>query len=372
MDGDPRFVVSRSPRRLGFYRNFERALSLAPRRARRYVALADQDDAWHPDKLETLLGASSATRSSSTATRGSSTRDGRARRRHLLGAAPQQPHRPALAAGRQHGHRRRVAASARELLDDALPFPPAQFAPLPRPLARASSRWRSARSRSSTGRSTTTSSTAARRSATPPPTACRRCASAWPRLRRDPRERVRLWRSTTSSTSAGCCSSPPCWSMRCGGAHGAGQAPRARRASCDAERSLAGARPALGGAARASCSAATETLGAEWMLAYALRLAAGCSTATRARAAAARPAPRRRAAAEPRAAARRRAGRRGPGARDRRRRSRRSSSPSRDDAPARVNLLDPDDRPQALLRRLHREVQPRPAARRARARACAS
>ena len=28
--GDPRFLVSRSPRRLGFYRNFERALALAP------------------------------------------------------------------------------------------------------------------------------------------------------------------------------------------------------------------------------------------------------------------------------------------------------------------------------------------------------
>ena len=30
-DGDDRFAVSRSPERLGFYRNFERALSMAPR-----------------------------------------------------------------------------------------------------------------------------------------------------------------------------------------------------------------------------------------------------------------------------------------------------------------------------------------------------
>ena len=52
--GDPRFVLSRSPRRLGFYRNFERALSLAPEAAR-YVALADQDDVWNADKLATLL-----------------------------------------------------------------------------------------------------------------------------------------------------------------------------------------------------------------------------------------------------------------------------------------------------------------------------
>ncbi len=51
---DPRFVVSRSPERIGFYRNFERAMSLAPAAAD-YVALADQDDRWDPDKLEVLL-----------------------------------------------------------------------------------------------------------------------------------------------------------------------------------------------------------------------------------------------------------------------------------------------------------------------------
>jgi glycosyltransferase involved in cell wall biosynthesis len=53
VEGDARFVVSRSSRRRGFYRNFERALELVPADAR-YVALADQDDAWDPDKLETL------------------------------------------------------------------------------------------------------------------------------------------------------------------------------------------------------------------------------------------------------------------------------------------------------------------------------
>ncbi|MDQ6817501.1 MAG: glycosyltransferase [Actinomycetota bacterium] len=52
--GDPRFLLSRSPRRLGFYRNFERALSLAPAGAE-YVAMADQDDRWRPEKLEALL-----------------------------------------------------------------------------------------------------------------------------------------------------------------------------------------------------------------------------------------------------------------------------------------------------------------------------
>ncbi len=54
VEGDPRFVVSRSPRRLGFYRNFERALHMVPQGAA-HVTLADQDDVWHPDKLETLL-----------------------------------------------------------------------------------------------------------------------------------------------------------------------------------------------------------------------------------------------------------------------------------------------------------------------------
>jgi glycosyltransferase involved in cell wall biosynthesis len=54
--GDERFVVSRSPRRLGFYRNFERALRMAPAEAR-LIALCDQDDRWHPEKLATLRGA---------------------------------------------------------------------------------------------------------------------------------------------------------------------------------------------------------------------------------------------------------------------------------------------------------------------------
>jgi hypothetical protein len=53
---DPRFTVSRSPRRLGFYRNFERALEMAPG-STGLIALCDQDDRWHPDKLVTLRGA---------------------------------------------------------------------------------------------------------------------------------------------------------------------------------------------------------------------------------------------------------------------------------------------------------------------------
>lgn len=53
---DPRFVVSRSPRRLGAYENFHRALRMVPPGVG-YVALSDQDDRWHPEKLATLIEA---------------------------------------------------------------------------------------------------------------------------------------------------------------------------------------------------------------------------------------------------------------------------------------------------------------------------
>jgi glycosyltransferase involved in cell wall biosynthesis len=51
--GDPRFSVSRAPEWIGFYRNFERALTLVPPETQ-LIALSDQDDVWHPDKLKTL------------------------------------------------------------------------------------------------------------------------------------------------------------------------------------------------------------------------------------------------------------------------------------------------------------------------------
>jgi hypothetical protein len=52
--GDSRFVISRSKEPLGFYRNFERALAMVPDSAA-FVALADQDDRWYPDKLAELI-----------------------------------------------------------------------------------------------------------------------------------------------------------------------------------------------------------------------------------------------------------------------------------------------------------------------------
>ena len=54
--GDDRFVVCENGERLGFYRNFERALRLV-REDAEYVALCDQDDVWLPAKLTTLLDA---------------------------------------------------------------------------------------------------------------------------------------------------------------------------------------------------------------------------------------------------------------------------------------------------------------------------
>lgn len=53
---DPRFTLSRGEERLGVYRNFERTLGMVPAEAE-LVAFADQDDRWHPDKLETLVWA---------------------------------------------------------------------------------------------------------------------------------------------------------------------------------------------------------------------------------------------------------------------------------------------------------------------------
>lgn len=51
---DARFTVSPAPERLGFYRNFERAIQLAPDEYE-LIALSDQDDRWYPEKLATLV-----------------------------------------------------------------------------------------------------------------------------------------------------------------------------------------------------------------------------------------------------------------------------------------------------------------------------
>jgi glycosyltransferase involved in cell wall biosynthesis len=125
VEGDRRFVVSRSSRRLGFFRNFERALAMAPVDTR-FVAMADQDDCWHPDKLSTLieaLGSAQLVYSDArvVARSGdviSDTYWSRRRNNHtdLLSL---------LVANAVTGA---ASLMRRELLDYALPFPPAQFA----------------------------------------------------------------------------------------------------------------------------------------------------------------------------------------------------------------------------------------------------
>ena len=51
LDGDPRFVLLEHSDRVGFYANFERGLVAALHLNPEHVALCDQDDVWHPDKI---------------------------------------------------------------------------------------------------------------------------------------------------------------------------------------------------------------------------------------------------------------------------------------------------------------------------------
>ncbi len=118
---DPRFRISRAPARLGFYRNFERALSMVPEEAE-CVTLADQDDRWAPDKLEVLvetLGESQLTYSDARVV----SADGR-----LISETYWSRRRP------NHSNLASLLISntitgaaalfRRELLDRVLPFPP--------------------------------------------------------------------------------------------------------------------------------------------------------------------------------------------------------------------------------------------------------
>jgi hypothetical protein len=125
LEGDPRFVVSRSPRRLGFYRNFERALALAPKSAE-YVAMADQDDLWHPDKLETLLREIGQSKLVYSDARIVGT-DG-AVRSDTYWAERRNNHTDIASLLMANSVTGAASLLPREVLDDALPFPPAQFA----------------------------------------------------------------------------------------------------------------------------------------------------------------------------------------------------------------------------------------------------
>ena len=51
---EPRFHLLKNSDNVGFYLNFERCLRNVPRDSQ-FIALCDQDDVWHPDKLLRLL-----------------------------------------------------------------------------------------------------------------------------------------------------------------------------------------------------------------------------------------------------------------------------------------------------------------------------
>jgi glycosyltransferase involved in cell wall biosynthesis len=125
IDNDPRFVVDRSPRRLGFYRNFERALAMAPPEAE-FVAMADQDDRWDPDKLAVLLsriGGAQLVYSDARIV----ARDGQ-----LIAdtywSRRANNHSSMLSLLVANSVTGAASLLRREVLERALPFPPAQFA----------------------------------------------------------------------------------------------------------------------------------------------------------------------------------------------------------------------------------------------------
>lgn len=118
---DPRFVLSRSDTRLGFYANFERALELAPVNAD-FVALSDQDDSWHPDKLETLLAEIGDARLAYSDAR-IVARDGSVAAETFWGTR-RNNHVDLLSQLVANAISGAASLFPRDLLDDALPFPP--------------------------------------------------------------------------------------------------------------------------------------------------------------------------------------------------------------------------------------------------------
>ncbi len=120
---DDRFVVSRSATRLGTYLNFERALSLVPTEAQ-YVAMADQDDAWEPDKLERLLTDIGDARLAYSDAR--IIRDGQVLS-ETYWSHRRNNHTDLFSLLLTNSVTGAASLFRSELLDDALPFPPAQF-----------------------------------------------------------------------------------------------------------------------------------------------------------------------------------------------------------------------------------------------------
>ncbi len=122
---DPRFVISRAPRRLGFYGNFERALAMAPRAAR-YLAPADQDDRWDPEKLSVLLSRIGTAKLIYSDARVVS-RDGTVLA-DTYWSTRRNNHSDLLSLLVANAVTGAASLLDREVLDYALPFPPPQFA----------------------------------------------------------------------------------------------------------------------------------------------------------------------------------------------------------------------------------------------------
>ncbi|HEX6458655.1 MAG TPA: glycosyltransferase [Thermoleophilaceae bacterium] len=261
--GDARFVVSRSPRRLGFYRNFERALELAPEAAD-YVAMSDQDDAWHADKLEALLAALGGAKLVYSDAR-IIDRDGRVLS-DTYWRERTNNHSDLLSLLVANSVTGAASLFPRELLRDALPFPPAQFshfhdhwiglvalslgeiAFVDRPLYDYVQHGQAVLGHENANRMVKLRDRVAG-------------------LRRDPRERVRKWRMHYFVDVCRLMQFATVLSMRCGD-----RMPAAKRRELDrflsTDRSLASAgRLAVRGARE--LVGRPETLGAEWMLFFA-------------------------------------------------------------------------------------------------------
>jgi glycosyltransferase involved in cell wall biosynthesis len=332
--GDPRFVVSRSPARLGFYRNFERALSMAPAAAD-YVAMADQDDRWYPEKLETLiaeLGDASLVYSDARVV----DREGKVLS-DTYWSDRRNNHSDLLSLLVANAVTGAASLFRRDLLDHALPFPPGQFAHfhdhwvgltalalgdvafVDRPLYDYVQH---------------TDASLGHAAANVMPASIRSRVGS---LRRDPRERVRKWRMHYFVDACRLMQFGTVLRLRCGD-----RMTRAKRRALDrfmdGERSLVslatlafrGARELLG---------RTETLGAEWMLFYAFVWRRLLRMTTRDR-----PQARGRLDAVPPPTLAQQPGRRVPetsGIRDVAEKIAPLALAVRDDAPPRVNILIP-------------------------------
>jgi glycosyltransferase involved in cell wall biosynthesis len=331
--GDPRFVVSRSPRRLGFYANFERALSLVPASAD-YVAMADQDDAWYPDKLETLLdevgGAELVYSDARIIDRaGSVIAESYWERRR-------NEHADLLSLLVANAVTGAASLFRRDVLDYALPFPPAQFthfhdhwigltalalgdvAFVDRPLYDYVQHHDASLGHAAANRITAVRDRLAR-------------------LRRDPRERVRMWRMHYFVDVARLMQFATILRMRCGER----MAPAKRRVLdrfLATDRSLPALARLWGRGAREVVARRPKTLGAEWTLSYAFSWRRALAATARAG-----PSARLRLDAMPPPSLRPKPGRRGPEgpARAIAEKIAPLELAMRDDAPPRINLLIP-------------------------------